>query len=135
MTCQLKRCSEYQCCQLKDNPFQGNRLCKGYEKYVNQDMILNKGNSWEITFTSANVQEKFLRQQDIFSDLTDKGRMIIQLYFFDRISTAEIAEQLYCSEQYVYNIIKRCRIYLSIIISKKPAKKGKKSDESENQDI
>ena len=107
-------------------------MCKGYKEYINQDVVFKKGSSMEVTFTSANIKEhNIVDQDDVFQDIfngfTDRGKMIVQLYFFDRLTPVDIARQLYCSDQYVYQIIKQCKIYLQAMIGKKPKQKGKKN--------
>lgn len=119
MACKLKKCSEYKDCKLKKDPFKNGKLCKGYLKYVNQDIPLRKGNAFELSFTAASVEESFIHEQVVFSGFSDRGKLIVQLYFFDRLSPADIADQLYCSEQYVYQIIRQCKKFLQAFIGKK----------------
>lgn len=123
VSCKLKKCPEYKKCLLKKNPFQDGKICKGYLKYINQDIAKRKGSSFEISFTSANIKEHFLQEQVIFQTFSDRGKLIIQLYFFDKLSPHDIADQLYCSEQYVYQVIRQCTSFLYMIIGGKKAKK------------
>jgi DNA-directed RNA polymerase specialized sigma subunit len=128
MPCKLKKCSEYKKCLLKKNPFQDGKICQGYLQYINQDISLKKGQSFEIPFTSANIKEEYLQEQIVFQGFSDRGKLIIQLYFFDKATPSEIASQLYCSEQYVYKVISQCKKFLKSFIGKKvkTVKKRKK---------
>lgn len=119
MHCQLKKCPEYKTCLIKKDPFQNGRICKAYRDYINQDIPRRKGSSLEISFTSANVKDHLLQKQIEFSGFSERGKTIIELYFFDRLSVLDIADQLYCSEQYVYQTIKKCKSYLQAFIGKK----------------
>lgn len=128
MACKLKKCSEYKTCLLKKNPFQGGVFCKGYKDYINQDIPRRKGDSLEMSFTSANIRENFLQDQFMFTGFSDRAKLIVQLFFFDRLSPAEIANDLYCSEQYVYQIVRQCKDCLhAFLYCEKQQKKRKSS--------
>lgn len=123
MSCKLKKCSEYKTCLLKKNPFQDGKICKGYKDYINQDLIKSKGGSFEVSFTSANIRENFLQEQFVFQGFSDRARLIAKLFFFDRLSPTVIAEDLYCSEQYVYQVVRQCKDCLNAFLFQKKSKK------------
>lgn len=125
-SCVLKKCPEYKTCLIKKNPFQQGKICKGYLQYINQDISKRKGSSFEISFSTANIKEEHLQDQVVFQPFSDRGKLIIQLFFFDKLSPAIIAEQLYCSEQFVYQVIRQCKAFLITMIGKKKKGKGKK---------
>ena len=105
--CVLKKCFRYKACKKKKNPFAGGRLCKGYEEYANNFQLIDAD--------MVNVA---------FSKNVDLRDAIIQLYFFDNIRpVSKIREQLACSEQYVYQIIRECKLMLLSNIKKKKVKK------------
>jgi len=90
-------------------------LCRGYLHYVNQDTIREKGNQFEIPISYAldsmlvDVEEK----NNMYNTAKTKKELIIQMYFFDgKTNVKEIAKKLYCSEQYVYTEIRKCKSIL-----------------------
>lgn len=99
--CRLTKCKYQKECKQKNNPFKCNILCRGYEEYVNQDYINRK----EVLFTEINLQIENALINNNYMQL-DRKKQIIKFFFFYKMPIKKIAEQLYCSEQYVYKIIR-----------------------------
>jgi DNA-directed RNA polymerase specialized sigma subunit len=128
MSCKLKKCPEYKTCLVKKNPFQNGIPCKGYKDYINQDALRRKGDSLEMSFTSANIRENILQEQLVFTGFSDRAKLIVQLFFFDRRSPSEIADDLYCSEQYVYQVVRQCKDCLHSFLYREKRQKKRKTD-------
>lgn len=124
-SCILKKCPVYKTCSVKKNPFQDNKICKGYLRYINQDIAKRKGSSFEIPFSTARIREEHLQDQVVFQPFSDRGKLIIQLFFFDKLSPVVIAEQLYCSDQFVYKVIRQCKALLMTMVGHHQKKKQK----------
>jgi hypothetical protein len=106
IVCKLPACKYYKKCKQKSNPFKNNALCKGYEEYINQDTLKNNK---EILFADINIRlDHLIVKNDQYIRLNKKGE-IIKFFFFYRLPIKIIANQLYCSEQYVYKIIKEAK--------------------------
>ena len=83
-----------------------NLICRGGEKYINQDFVHKK----ERTFseTRININTVCL---EIFSygDQVNKKELIINLFFFKNKSPKEIKKIADCSLQYIYRQIKEAK--------------------------
>jgi len=126
--CRARKCKYYKNCTQKQDPFKNNKLCPGYEDYANQDSVLKKGSQFEITFTDAKINEKTLsdRMPVAFSSVNKSTwSQIVELYFFDRLEPKVISDMLNCSRQWVYFVIRECRILLLERERKRPGRKKK----------
>jgi hypothetical protein len=126
--CKIKNCKHYKTCNQKKDPFKDNILCRGYLHYVQQDIIREKGTQFEIPI--SHVIESILVDDEerkmMYDTNKSKKELIIQMYFFDGDTNVKnISEKLYCSEQYVYSEIRKCKMML--LKSAKKLNKPKKS--------
>lgn len=113
--CILKKCKHYKTCNQKKNPFANNSLCLGYLHYAQQDTIREKGTQFEIPISqvleSLRVADE--DRDEMYQSGKSKRELIIQMFFFDgKKNVKEIADKLYCSEQYVYAEIRKCKTQL-----------------------
>ena len=123
LLCSSKSCSYYGSCRQKRNPFKGNLICRGYEKYVNQDSISDLVRHKIVPFTDANIEVQTISAEDSTAfdyANVDKREIIIRMFFFNNEPPKVISEEAHCSVQYVYSIINECkRKLLSTLINKK----------------
>jgi len=111
--CMLKKCSEYNICLKKKNPFGNDKICKGYIEYINQDSQTNKGTQFEIPFSAIGFEVKMVSddiKNNIFNNSNKSLKeLIIQMFFFDKEKPKYIKEKLNCNISYVYEIIRECK--------------------------
>jgi hypothetical protein len=112
MKCVLKKCSEYNTCLKKKNPFAENKICKGYIEYINQDLSTNKGTQFEIPFSAIGFEVQMVSddiKNNIFNNSNKSLKeLIIQMFFFDKEKPKYIKDKLDCNISYVYEIIREC---------------------------
>lgn len=125
--CKLKLCKRRHTCKRKEDPFKNNTLCWGYKKYINQDK--QDYIKYEVLFSDINMNLERIDSPLVNYYLNiNKKIEIIKLFFFCRMDIDEIARQLQCSKQYVYNQIKLCKKAISnYIVDERAKKKGKAS--------
>lgn len=115
--CKLRTCKKFKTCKQKTDPFNGGKLCWGYENYINQDVPKNL-KQYEVLFSEININLERVNAQ-LFEPLpTNKKREIIKMFFFGRSNINDIAECLQCSPQYIYSILKNCKNILLESIKK-----------------
>jgi len=101
----------------KTDPFKNNKLCWGYENYINQDVPKNL-RQYEVLFSEINFNLDRINAQ-LFEPLpSNKKKEIIKMFFFGRSNINDIAECLQCSPQYIYSILKNCKNILLESIKK-----------------
>lgn len=114
--CILKKCSEYKICLKKKNPFEGNNLCNGYKKYVEQDCLNSKGTQIEIPFSSIGFNIQMVNNDMENNIFNNNGKslkeLIIQMFFFDKEKPKHIQSKLDCNISYIYEIIRECKAKL-----------------------
>ena len=121
--CVLKNCKRHKQCTLKKDPFQNNKICEGYKEYIHQDEIRKKGMQFEVVMSETNIEENMISNEILdymYKTNKSKKELIVQMFFFDDIKDIQIIkEQLFCSEQYIYSIIRKCKNKLMDKIMKK----------------
>jgi hypothetical protein len=124
--CVLKNCPEYKICTRKKDPFKHDLICLGYYNYITQDSKSKRGKQFEFNISnsldSINVSAEELKT--IYESGKTRRQLIIQMFFFDNESVNSISEQLYCTKQYIHQVIKECKkMLLSKTIKKSKLKK------------
>ena len=120
--CILKNCNYRKECTCKKNPFEGNTICNGYRYYIHQDIIRKKGTQFESPFSDIEIRNiSYEELEEMYESGKTKRELIIQMFFFDGEKVPAIADQLYCSVQYVYGVIKECK--KSLLMTSKASNK------------
>lgn len=99
--------------------------------YVHQDTIRQKGTQFEIPLSQVIESMKVTEEdkEEMYTSGKTKKELIIQMFFFDgKKNIKQIAAELYCSEQYVYGEIRKCKMELLKTAKKlnRPKKNSKK---------
>lgn len=106
--CSSKKCKFYTSCRRKKRLFVKNSICPGGERYVNQDFVYRK----EQTFSELkiNINTK-TNELEVFAcgEMISKKELIVKLFFLKNKKPKEIAKIVDCSLQYVYVQIKEAR--------------------------
>ena len=115
--CKLRECKKFKTCKQKTDPFKNNKLCWGYENYINQDAPKNL-RQYEVLFSEINFNLDRINAQ-LFEPLpSNKKKEIIKMFFFGKSNINDIANCLQCSPQYIYAILKNCKNILLESIKK-----------------
>ena len=115
--CKLRECKKFKTCKQKTDPFKNNKLCWGYENYINQDVPKNL-RQYEVLFSEINFNLDRINAQ-LFEPLpSNKKKEIIKMFFFGKSNINDIANCLQCSPQYIYTILKNCKNILLESIKK-----------------
>lgn len=106
--CTIKKCEFYNNCCHKKKIFDQKTICKNGEKYVNQDFVYRKEQTFSELKININTKTNKL---EVFAcgEMISKKELIVKLFFLKNKKPKEIAKIVDCSLQYVYVQIKEAR--------------------------
>jgi hypothetical protein len=108
--CKFTTCEDFDGCTRKNNPWDGNRCCKYYNDYANQDHV----NQREVLFSYVgNGVENITESAFDHEPIKSKSLLIVQLYFLDHKTPKDISIHLELPRITVYKAIQRFKDSLS----------------------